>query len=76
MNTSDMPTVEDLRAIARAAFEQLRGARKPGPRPAVSELAFAQRELNALDAGDVYNAELLRHELLVRGFTPPDDLKA
>lgn len=73
MTTSDMPTVADLRAIARAAFEEIRGTRPASGRGAVSDLAFAQRELKLLSNGAVYDQEYRRHELLIRGFTPPDE---
>jgi hypothetical protein len=76
VNTSDMPTAEDLRAVARAAFEQLRGARKQGPRSPMSELAFAHSELKAMGMVEVYDAEFRRHELLMRGFTPPAEFEA
>jgi hypothetical protein len=71
MDTSDMPTVDDLRAIARAAFEVARGGRATSGRHYMSDLAFAQRELAALGCVDVYHEEYRRHELLMRGFTPP-----
>ena len=72
-NVFDMPTVNDLRAIARAAFEEMRGSRPATGRGAMNDLAFAQRELVALGRGDVYDAEFRRSELILRGFVPPDD---
>jgi hypothetical protein len=72
-NVFDMPTADDLRAIARAAFEELRGARPATGRGAMNDLAFAQRELVALGRGEVYDAEFRRSELILRGFVPPDD---
>jgi hypothetical protein len=73
---SNMPDVDDLRAIARAGYEMLRGERKETPNGAYADLAFAKRELVALGHGPVFTAEWRRHELLTRGFTPPDDLAA
>lgn len=73
MNISNMPTVDDLRLIARAAFEELRGVRPITGRGALNDLAFAQRELKLLGAQGVYDKEDRRHELLLRGFTPPND---
>ena len=61
---TDLPTVDELRAIARSAFA----------RGALNDLAFAERELTLLGARDVYAAEFRRHELLRRGFTPPEDM--
>ena len=71
MNTSDMPTVDDLRAIARAAFEVARGQRASMGRHYIHDLAFAQRELARLGQERVYSEEYRRHELLLRGYTPP-----
>lgn len=61
---TDLPTVDELRAIARSAFA----------RGSFSDLAFAERELTLLGARDVYVAEFRRHELLQHGFTPPEDM--
>lgn len=61
---TDLPTVDELRAIARSAFA----------RGAFNDLAFAERELTLLGARDVYAAEFRRHQLLQRGFTPPEDM--
>lgn len=72
-NISDMPTVEDLRMIARAAFEEMRGERPASGRGHLSDMAFAQRELSILDRSEVYVEEHRRHELLLRGYTPPDE---
>lgn len=69
-----MPTVDDLREIARAAHEIRRGERAEIPdRPAILDLAFALSELRLLGRVDVYDEEVRRHELLLRGFTPPDE---
>lgn len=70
MDTSDMPTAEELRLIARAAFEKLRG-------PATNwdvfgDLRFAKTELTILGDTEIYDQEFRRHELLKRGFTPPE----
>ena len=72
MTTSDMPTVSDLRAIARAAFEEMRRERPTTGRGTLNDLAFAQRELKLLGQASVYDEEYRRHELLLRGFTPPN----
>ena len=72
MPISDMPTVDDLRLIARAAFEEMRGVRPITGRGALNDLRFAQQELCALGRGLVYDQEFRRHELLIRGFTPPE----
>ena len=69
--TSDMPTVDDLREIARAALEVQRGERSIGPRHYVDDLLFSMSELKLLGRLDVYDYEVRRHELLRRGFTPP-----
>lgn len=69
---TDMPTVDDLREIARAAFEEMRGARPVTGRGALNDLAFALRELREIGRGDVYEFESRRHELIIRGFTPPE----
>ena len=68
-----MPTVDDLQQIARAAFEEMRGVRLKSGR-AMGDLGFAQQELMALKQGKVYDQEYRRHELLMRGFTPPEEL--
>lgn len=44
MDISNMPTVEDLRLIARYAFDEIRGARPITACGALNDLAFAQRE--------------------------------
>lgn len=75
-NIADMPTVDDLRSIARAAFEEMRGARQATGRGAMNDLAFARRELMNIGRGDVYDSEFRRSELMLRGFVPPDDLTA
>ena len=75
-NLSYMPTVDDLSQISRAAFEELRGVRPITGRGAMNDLQFAQRELIALGEGVVYEYELRRHELIIRGFTPPDEFNA
>jgi hypothetical protein len=72
-NISDMPTVEDLRMIARAAFEEMRWERPASGRGYLNDMTFAQRELSILDRAEVYAEEHRRHELLLRGYTPPDE---
>ena len=70
MDVSHMPTVDDLRAIARAAFDEIRGARPATGRGAHNDLAFAERELRLIGQRPVYDEEFRRHELIQRGFTP------
>lgn len=70
----DMPTVDDLKAIARRAFCVFRGDVPGSKGRAISDLAFAQSELIALGMGDVYDAENRRSNLIARGFVPPEDL--
>lgn len=77
MNVSDMPDVHELRSIARTAFETLRS--NPPTlvlSQAASTLVFAQTELRWLGCEQVYHEENRRHELLKRGFLPPDALDA
>ncbi|WP_157991375.1 hypothetical protein [Caldimonas tepidiphila] len=74
MNVMDMPDVEELRAMARAAFETLRS--NPPTltlSQAAGTLVFVQNELRQIGSERVYQEECRRHELLKRGFTPPDD---
>lgn len=75
VNVSDMPDVQELRGMARAAFETLRS----NPPTLVlskstSTLLFVQNELRQLGHEHIYQEESRRHELLKRGFTPPDEL--
>lgn len=75
VNVSDMPDVGELREMARRAFETLRS----NPPTLVlskstSTLLFVQNELRQLGHERIYQEESRRHELLKRGFTPPDDL--
>ncbi|WP_298014844.1 hypothetical protein [uncultured Aquabacterium sp.] len=77
VNVSDMPDVDELRGMARSAFETLRS----NPPTLVlskstSTLLFVQNELRQLGHERIYQEESRRHELLKRGFTPPDDLSA
>lgn len=72
MDGSCMPTTEDLRLIARAAFDELRGERPITGRGAFNDMRFAKEELDLLGAAEIYDEELRRHELLLRGFTPPE----
>ena len=74
MEVSNMPTAEDLRLIARYAFEELRGVRPITGRGVYNDLRFAQEELAIIGATEIYTQELRRHELLLRGFTPPEDI--
>lgn len=72
---SDMPDGIELRSMARSAFETLRS----NPPTLVlsqsaSTLLFVQNELRLLGLEHVYHEENRRHELLKRGFTPPESL--
>lgn len=70
MSTPDMPTVEDLRLMARKAFERIRNGGSIVHE--LSELIFVQGELELMGRRDVYRNEHRRHELLTRGYTPPE----
>ena len=70
MTTSTMPTVQDLREIARHAFAVARGEQKPTKQGYAADLAFAENELNLLKEYSVMAEERRRHELILRGFAP------
>lgn len=70
MSASTMPTVQDLREIARHAFAVLRGEQEPTKQGCFADLAFAQHELFMLKEHTVYEEERRRHELIIRGFAP------
>lgn len=70
MTTSTMPTVQDLREIARHAFAVQRGEQKPTNQGCYADLAFASHELFMLKEYKVMEEERRRHELIIRGFAP------
>lgn len=75
-NCTDMPTVDELRQRYRATLAKWR---ENGCRPErlnYSEEIFCERELGHLGAIHVYREERRRHDLIVRGYTPPEDLSA
>ena len=79
MDVTTMPSVDDLRQMAREMFrdQRVRGDNDySGLSKEISDLCFIIGELRRLDAVHVYDQELRRHELLKRGFLPPEDLEA
>lgn len=77
MNTTDLPTVEELRQIARRAYETLRNHNIYSKEAmlAGSDISFVRRELIHLTGThDVLDQEYRRDELLRRGYAPPEDL--
>ena len=77
MSITDMPTVEELRQIARRAYETLRNHNIYSKEAmlAGSDISFVRRELIHLTGThDVLDQEYRRDELLRRGYAPPEDL--
>lgn len=71
----DMPTVPELRLLARSVLSTLRTGATPLARiKAEHDLRFVNIELGILGADAVMAEELRRHELLSRGYLPPEDL--
>ena len=78
MNTTDMPTVEELRQIARRAYETLRQHDLYSNEAHIAgcDISFVRRELiNLTGSHDVLDQEYRRDELLRRGYTPPEELE-
>ena len=67
-----MPTVDDLRMLARETFANYRKETKIVD---LEKLKFCQKELDMLGYADVYDEEFRRSELIENGFHPPEKIK-
>ena len=73
---TDMPTAEELRMMLRSLLTSYRNAKDELAikMSTFSDWDFIHSEMMHLKRLDIWEEENRRHELIKRGYTPPDDL--